>query len=96
MARVQSQYFSSALVIWTHQRVVLDVNDAEENSIVDVWNTISSPTHCGAQKRCGVMELDAIHLGTDDPCKTVMGRRVRIHGAQCQTRHVFVNLLRDQ
>lgn len=79
-----------------HKWVIFDVYDAEQNRIVNVGDAIPPSAHRGTQKGCGMMELDTVHLRSDDTCQAIVSRRTRIHRSQREAWHPFVDLLRDQ
>lgn len=43
-----------------------------------------------------MMDVHAVHVGAEQVGQAVVRRRQRIERSQCQVRHVFVDLLRDE
>jgi hypothetical protein len=76
--------------------MVLDVNEAEQNRVVDVGNALSSSAESRAQERRSVMEFDAIHLRTDGLGEAVVSRRFCVEGAESEAGNPFVDLLRNE
>lgn len=80
----------------TDQRVILDVNDAKQNRVVDIWDAFASTAHRRPQQWSSVMELDPIHFRTDDLGQAVVSGWSWIESAQSEARNPFVDLLRNE
>lgn len=73
--------------------MVLDVNDAEQDRVVNGWFAFASPAKRYSKQRCRVMEMNPVHLGADHVGQAVVRWRVLIDGSQGQAVDVFVNSL---